>query len=102
MPLPDVNKEQRPIPATVMLAQKNQTVNKDATAHYSEVRYRVVVGGLGVVFDGYSSSEGQMQFQIFVGRSKAAKSRLTAGSVLLFQDEKVIREFHPFLITSEN
>jgi hypothetical protein len=73
-----------------------------ATATPSAIRYRVVVGGLGIVFDGYSSSEAHAQFRIFVGLSKASASRLTAGSVSLFPDSEVIREFHPFLIADES
>ena len=73
-----------------------------APAISSTTRYRIVVGGLGIVFDGYSNSEANAQFRIFVARSKAAKSRLTAGSVLLFENVEVIREFHPFLIADES
>jgi hypothetical protein len=60
----------------------------------SAIRYRVVVGRAGIVFDGYSSSEAQVQFRIFVDRSKTAKSRLEAGSVLLFRDAEIMREYH--------
>jgi hypothetical protein len=66
----------------------------------SAIRYRIVVGGLGIVFDGYSRLEANLQFSVFVARSEAAKSRLAAGSVLLFKDAEIVREFHPFLLLS--
>ena len=76
-----------------MIAAK--PMNNEANAISSEIRYRVVVGGMGIVFDGYSNSEAHAQFRIFVARSKAAASRLVAGSVLLFEDAEILREFHP-------
>jgi hypothetical protein len=66
----------------------------------SAIRYRVVVGGLGIVFDGYSSLDADVQFSVFVTRPETAKSRLAAGSVLLFKDAEIVREFHPFLLLS--
>jgi hypothetical protein len=55
-----------------------------------------VVVLMGIVFDGYSLLEAHVQFRIFVARSKVATSRLVAGSVILFEDYQIIREFHPF------
>jgi hypothetical protein len=69
-------------------------MSNDATAPPPAIRYRVVFGGVGIVFDGYSTLEAHVQFRIFVARSKAAISRLAAGSVLLFADSEIIREFH--------
>jgi hypothetical protein len=61
-----------------------------------ETRYRVEVGGVGVVFDGYSCSEARRQFRIFVTRSKTNGSRLEACSAIsLFKDAELMRQFHP-------
>jgi len=74
-------------------------MSNEATATSFAIRYRVVVGGLGIVFDGYSCLNANLQFSVFVARSEAAKSRLAAGSVLLFKDAEIVREFHPFLLS---
>jgi hypothetical protein len=70
-------------------------MSNEVTAMSSEIRYRVVIGGMGIVFDGYSMSEAHVQFRIFVVRSKTAASRLPAGSVLLFKNHKIILEYRP-------
>ena len=53
-----------------------------------EIRYRVVVGGLGIVFDGCSESDGRNQYRIFVIQS-------TGESVALFKGYEIMQEFHP-------
>ena len=50
--------------------------------------YRVVVGGVGIVFDGETMAEAKRQYRLYVGQSDGE-------SVALFKNYDAIREYYP-------
>ena len=50
--------------------------------------YRVVVGGVGIVYDGESLAEAKRRYRSHIVES-------TGESVTLFKNYNVIREYHP-------
>ncbi len=56
-------------------------------------QYRVVVGGMGIVYEGDSVSEAKRQFRLFLGKSKAAKSGSAGEPVTLFKNYDIIRDY---------
>jgi hypothetical protein len=56
-------------------------------------QYRVVVGGIGVVYDGDSVSESKRQFKLFMDKSKAAGTKWAGEPVTLFKNYEIIREY---------
>ena len=61
----------------------------------SAIRYRVVVGGVEVVFDGDFVAEARRQYRIFVIQS-------AGESVALFRNYDLIRQYHPPSLSVEN
>ena len=57
-------------------------------------QYRVVVGGVGIVYDGDSASEAKRQFKMFMDKSKTARSGSAAEAVTLFKNYEIIREYY--------
>ncbi len=57
--------------------------------------YRLVVGVLGIIFDEDSASEAKSNFDLFVKKSKTARSASAATSVTLFKNREIIAEYHP-------
>ena len=57
--------------------------------------YRPVVGVLGIIFDEDSEAEAKRQFDVFVQKSKNARSADAGTSVTLFKNPEIIREYHP-------
>jgi hypothetical protein len=60
-----------------------------------ETVYRVVIGVLGIVFDGASDLEAKRQFDQFVIQSHTAGSRFFGEPVRLFKNQAIIAEYHP-------
>ena len=61
--------------------------------------YRLVVGVLGIIFDEDSEAEAKRQFDLFVKRSKNARSAEAGTSVTLFKNHEIIAEYHPPKVT---
>jgi hypothetical protein len=59
------------------------------------IKFRLVVGGAGIVHEGESMSEAKRLFRLFVIESKNAKSKSAGKSVTLFKDFVIIKEYHP-------
>ena len=63
-------------------------MTNDTKGMPSVIRYRVVVGGVGIIFAGESLAEALRQFTLFAVRS-------ARKSVALFKDCDIIKEFQP-------
>jgi hypothetical protein len=63
--------------------------------HILSDQYRVVVGGVGIVYDGASVSESKRQFRLFVAKSKTAGFIAAGNSVTLFKNYGIIKEYQP-------
>jgi hypothetical protein len=61
----------------------------------SVIRYRLVVGGIGIVYDGESKSEANLRFRMFVLQSNTIGSQLARSRVTLFKNYKIMKEYHP-------
>ena len=59
------------------------------------IRYSLVVGGIGMVYEGESMSEANRQFTLFVVQSKAKGDGSNGETVTLFKNYEIIREYHP-------
>src|SRR5580704_508331 len=59
------------------------------------IKYRLLVGGVGIAYEGESEAEGRRQFGLFVAESKAARSRSSGESVTLFRNFEVMRRYQP-------
>jgi hypothetical protein len=51
-------------------------------------QYRVVVGGIGIVFESESLAEAKRQYRLYVSQSDGE-------SVALFKDYEIVREYNP-------
>jgi len=60
----------------------------------SAIRYRIVVGGIGVVYEGESGPEADQRFEMFEARSKISGSA-SAKRVRLFKNYEMVREYYP-------
>ena len=61
----------------------------------SGIKYRLVVGGVGMVYDGESEREAKRQFNLFVIQSKDLRSKSARRSVTLFKNYEIIKEYNP-------
>ena len=61
----------------------------------SVIKYRLVVGGIGVVYEGDSVSEAKRQFRLFLAKSQTAGSKYSGEPVTLFKNYDIIREYRP-------
>jgi len=59
------------------------------------IKYRLLVGGLGIAYEGASETEGWRQFSLFVTESKIKRSRSAGECVTLFRDFEVLRSYTP-------
>jgi len=59
------------------------------------IRYRVVVGGRGVVFDGCSISGANRQFKLIMARFYTEGSMYFGKPITLLKDGEMIREYYP-------
>jgi hypothetical protein len=58
-------------------------------------QYRLVVGRVGIVYDGKSKSEARRRFRLFIIQSRTAGSRYAGEPVTLFKNYVVIKEYNP-------
>lgn len=59
------------------------------------IKYRLLVGGFGIAYEGESESEAGHQFNLFMAKSKNPKSSSAGEAVTLFKNYEVIREHRP-------
>ena len=59
------------------------------------IKYRLLVGGVGIAYEGESEAEGRRQFGLFMAESKTARSRSSGESVTLFRNFEVVRRYQP-------
>jgi hypothetical protein len=59
------------------------------------IKYRLLVGGIGIAYEGGSESEGRRQFSLLVVESKTSRSRLAGESVTLFKNFAVVQRYRP-------
>ena len=59
------------------------------------IRFRLVVAGRGLVYDGSARSEANRRFTLFVIRSRTAGSRSAGESVTMFKNYDIVRKYHP-------
>jgi hypothetical protein len=59
------------------------------------IKYRLLVGGVGIAYEGDSESEGRRQFRLFMVESKNPRSRSGGESVTLFKNFAVVRRYCP-------
>ena len=57
------------------------------------IKYRLVVNGLGNVYDGASEEEAKRKFQLFVKQSKKRRSKSVPRLVSLFKNYEIVREY---------
>jgi hypothetical protein len=57
------------------------------------IKYRLVVNGLGKVYDGASEEEAKRKFQLFVKQSKKRRSKSAPRLVTLFKNYEIVREY---------
>ena len=77
------------------MEQKVQGDSYFKRSHVLFDQYRVVVGRIGIVYDGDSVLEAKRQFRLFMRKSKAAGSSSAGESVTLFKNYEIINEYHP-------
>jgi len=56
-------------------------------------RYRTVVSGIGMVYDGDSAMEAHGEFNLFVVQSKIAG--YAGKSVIVFKDYEIVKKYEP-------
>jgi hypothetical protein len=61
----------------------------------SMMKYRLVITGRGLIYDGESATEANRQFAQVVTQSKTAGSRYFGERVTLFRDYEIMREYRP-------
>ena len=59
----------------------------------SVVKYRLIVGGIGIAYEGESESEAMRWFRHFVVQSQSEGSNSARESVKLFRNYEVIRDY---------
>jgi hypothetical protein len=60
----------------------------------SVVKYRLIVGGIGIAYEGESESEARRWFRRFVVQSQTEGSSSARESVTLFRNYDLIRDYH--------
>jgi len=77
------------------MEQKVQGDSYFKRSHVLFDQYRVVVGRIGIVYDGDSVLEAKRQYRLFMLKSKTAGSSSAGESVTLFKNYEIINEYHP-------
>ncbi len=77
------------------MEQKVQADSYFKRSHVLFNQYRVVVGKIGIVYDGDSVLEAKRQYRLFMLKSKTAGSGSAGESVTLFKNYEIINEYHP-------
>ena len=67
----------------------------DLLEKHSVIKYRLLIAGRGLIYDGESKSEADRQFTLFVTQSKNAVSTYFRERVTLFRDYEIISEYRP-------
>jgi hypothetical protein len=57
------------------------------------IKYRLLVGGVGIAYEGESESEGRRQFGRYMAELKTARLRSSGESVTLFRNFEVVRRY---------
>ena len=57
------------------------------------IKYRLLVGGVGIAYEGESELEGKRQFGMFMAKSKTTRLRSSGESVTLFRNFEVVRRY---------
>ena len=57
------------------------------------IKYRIVVGGAGKVYDGESWVDARHRFKQFVALSKKRRSKANPRSITLFKDYEIVRQY---------
>ena len=59
------------------------------------IKYRLLVGGVGIAYEGESESDAKRRFTLFVMQSKTEGSRSFRESVTLFRNFDVVGKYRP-------
>jgi hypothetical protein len=59
------------------------------------IKYRLLVGGVGIAYEGESESEGRRQFARYMAELKTARLRSPGESLTLFRNFEVVRRYRP-------
>ncbi len=59
------------------------------------IKYRLLVGGVGIAYEGESESDAKRRFTLFVMQSKTGGSRSYRESVTLFRNFDVVGKYKP-------
>jgi hypothetical protein len=59
------------------------------------MKYRLLVGGVGIAYEGESESEGWRQFSLYMVESKDLRSLSAGESVTLFRGFEILRRYSP-------
>ena len=59
------------------------------------MKYRLLVGGVGIAYEGESESEGRRQFSLYMVESKDPRSLSAGEAVTLFRGFEVLRRYSP-------
>jgi hypothetical protein len=59
------------------------------------IKYRLLVGGVGIAYEGESESEGRRQFGRYMAELKTARLRSSGESLTLFRNFEVVRRYRP-------
>jgi hypothetical protein len=59
------------------------------------IKYRLLVGGVGIAYEGESELEGRRQFNLFTAESKTPGSSSSGESVTLFRNFGVVTKYLP-------
>jgi hypothetical protein len=59
------------------------------------MKYRLLVGGVGIAYEGQSESEGRRQFNVYMIESKDPRSLSAGEPVTLFKGFEVLKRYSP-------
>ncbi len=59
------------------------------------IKYRLLVGGVGIAYEGESEPDAERRFTLFVTQSKTEGSRSSRESVTLFRNFDVVGKYQP-------
>ena len=59
------------------------------------IKYRLLVGRVGIAYEGESELEGRRQFRMHMAKSKTAQHQSSGEAVTLFRNFDVVRQYRP-------
>ena len=59
------------------------------------IKYRLLVGGVGIAYEGESELEGRRHFGMYMAEPKTAQRQPSGASVTLFRNLEVVRQYRP-------